>query len=282
MGGDRAPADRSGSRASLAAPAREGSPGPPRGVVVSDARPGQTWRDGYPAIADRATAIVKIADYRSGHDALALIKVLGSMGPVAAPALLQIAEASRVPFVTVTALDEIVRLEPRTRWLDQLPSSWLFWRPADARLDDLQRELTPLLPRVRKLMERAVAEWKPQGGSPQRPAAYLLARWGTGEARTRGRQVLEDLARSNEPFHYNLESVRMLYALEAPQTASLIRRAAARIPYANHFDGQYLLRMAVGLHQLGDRDYVPMLSEALAEPLPHRRMEGSSIRRCGW
>ena len=235
---------------------------------------------GEPAIAsitERAIAIVKTGDYGTYDEARALINVLGSMGPAAVPGLLQIAEAGGVPPVTVAALDEIVTLEPRTRWFGQLLSPWTYWRPADDRLDELRRELTPLLPRVRKLMERTISEWKPQRGSPQRPAAYLLARWGTGEARARGLQVLEELARANEPFYYNLDSIRLLHDLEAPQTASLIRAVAARVPDANDLKAQYLLSMAVALHQLGDRDYASMLSAALGAPRPYVRMEAAQF-----
>jgi hypothetical protein len=157
-----------------------------------------------PSITDRVIAILSARDSNAFAAAHPLIKVLGSMGPAAVPALLQIAEASTIPDVTFDALDEIVRLEPRTRVFGQSLSPWLFWRPADARLDELRRELVPQLPPLRKVMERAVLEWKPQAPAPQRPAAYLLARWGIGEARVRGLQVLEELARANEPFYNNL------------------------------------------------------------------------------
>ena len=139
----------------------------------------------------------------------ALIKVLGSMGPPAVPALLQIAE-SDVPAVTVDALDEVVRLEPRSNFFGRALSAWEFWRPADNRMSELQRQLTPLLPRVSQVMERGVRQWKPQSSGTQRPAAYLLARWGTGRARARGVQVLDDLARANGPSYYGLDAIRLL------------------------------------------------------------------------
>jgi HEAT repeat protein len=228
-----------------------------------------------PSITDRVIAILSARDSNTFAAAHPLIKVLGSMGPAAVPALLQIAEASTIPDVTFDALDEIVRLEPRTRVFGQSLSPWLFWRPADARLDELRRELVPQLPPLRKVMERAVLEWKPQAPAPQRPAAYLLARWGIGEARVRGLQVLEELARANEPFYNNLESIRLLHALGAPETASLIRRVAARVPDSSDLKGQYLLRMAIALHQLGDGGYASMLAVALGDPQPYVRMEAA-------
>ena len=197
------------------------------------------------------------------------------MGPAAVPALLQIAEASTVPSVTFDALDEIARLEPRTNAFGQSISPRLFWRPNDERLDELRRELVPQLPRLRKLMARTATEWKPQAPAPHRAAAYLLARWGEGEARSSGLQVLEELARANEPFHYNLESIRLLHALGAPETARLIRLVAERVPDTNDLKRQHLLSMAIALHQLGDRDYVSLLSEALRDARPHVRMDAA-------
>jgi HEAT repeat protein len=228
-----------------------------------------------PSITDRAITILRASDSSTYGAAHPLIKVLGSMGPAAVPALLQIAEASTTPYVTLDALDELVRLEPRTSVFGQLVSPWAFWRPSDARVDELRRELVPQLPRLRKLMERMATEWKPEAPDPQRAAAYLLARWGEGETRARGHQVLEDLARANEPFYRNLESIRLLHALGAPETASLIRRAAARVPDSSDLKGQYLLSMATALHQLGDRDYASLLSVALRDPKPYVRMDAA-------
>jgi hypothetical protein len=227
-----------------------------------------------PAITARVTAILETRDAEVGgtHP---LIKVLGSMGPAAVPALVQIAEQSPSPYVTVDALDEIVGLELRTHVFGQLLSPWLFWRPDDGRVDELRRELVPQLPRLQRLMERAVADWKPQGPPPQRAAAYLLARWGEGDVRARGLRVLEELAQADEPFYHNLESLRLLHALGSPETARLIRVVATRVPDTNDLRGQYLLRMAIGLHQLGDRDYGSLLSVALRDANPSARKDAA-------
>jgi hypothetical protein len=164
-----------------------------------------------PAITERVLVILTAGDSGAVAAAHALIKVLGSMGPAAVPALVHIADASAIPYVTFDALDEIVRLEP-TRVFGQDLSPWLFWRPADDRLNELERRLVPLLPRVRQLMERAVKDWKPQSTAAQRPAAYLLARWGTGPGRARGIEVLEELARADEPVYYALDAISLLHA----------------------------------------------------------------------
>ncbi len=228
-----------------------------------------------PSITGRVIEILKVGDSNAFAAAHPLIKVLGSMGPAAVPALLQIAETSTIPYVTFDALDEIVRLEPRTSVFGQSVAPWLFWRPTDARVDELRRELVPHLPRLRRLMERALTEWKPQSPAPHRAAAYLLARWGEGQTRARGLQGLEELARASEPFYYNLESIRLLHALGVPETISLIRRTAARVPDTNDLKGQYLLSMAIALHQLGDRDYALFLSVALSDPRPYVRMDAA-------
>jgi HEAT repeat protein len=228
-----------------------------------------------PSITDRVIAILRESDSNAFAAAHPFIKILGSLGTAAVPKLLQIAESSTIPYVTFDALDEIVRLEPRTTFFGQSLSPWLFWRPADARLDELRRELVPQLPRLRKLMERALTEWKPQAPAPHRAAAYLLARWGEGETRARGLQVLEELARANEPLYYNLDSIRLLHALGVPETTSLIRQTASRVPDTNDLKGQYLLSMAIALHQLGDRDYGPLLSEALRDSRPYVRMDAA-------
>jgi hypothetical protein len=90
-----------------------------------------------PAIVDRLLTILRTPDSQVIAAAYPLIKVLGSMGPHAVPALVQVAEASQAPFITSDALDEIVRLEPRTTVYGQDLSPWAFWRPADDRLTEL-------------------------------------------------------------------------------------------------------------------------------------------------
>ena len=235
---------------------------------------------GEPAIAsitERAIAILKQGDSEAIGAAHPLIKALGSMGPAALPALLQIAETSTIPYVTFDALDEIVRLEPRTSTFGQVLSPWLFWSPADDRVNELRRQLVPQLPRLRKLMESALAQWKPQSHAPHRAAAYLLARWGEGGTRARGLQVLEELARADEPFYSNLESIRLLHALRFPETASLIRRTALSVPNTNDLKGHYFLSMAIALHQLGDRNYAPLLSAALGDARPSVRMDAARL-----
>ena len=228
-----------------------------------------------PRIKDRVIAILREPDGNIYAATQPLITVLGAIGPASIPALLEIAEANGPPYVTEHALSEIARLEPRTTHFGQLLSPWMFWRPSDPRLEDLRRTLVPLLPRLRALVDRAAAAEKPGTTAPLRPAAYLLARLGTGDTRAGALRVLVDLSRTDDPFYANLESIRLLHALEAPETTSLIRRAAARIPDSNDMKGHYLLTLSTALHQRGDRDYASLLAGALGAARPYVRMDAA-------
>ncbi len=227
-----------------------------------------------PAIAARVRTILKAGDSNIFAAAHPLIKVLGSMGPAAVPALVDIADQSTRAYVTEDALDEIVRLEPRANVFGQTLSPWSFWRPADTRSAELERAVVARLPRLHTIMERALAEWKIESPGAPRPAAYLLARWGTGETRARGLQVLDRFARS-DPYYYGLESIRLLHTLRAPQTADLIRFVARKVDDNTGLKGEINLRLAIALHQLGDRDYAPLLSESLRDGRPVDRMEAA-------
>ena len=94
-----------------------------------------------PAILDRLLTILRTRDAQMFTAAHPLIKVLGSLGPHAIPALVQVAEASQAPFMTSDALDEIVRLEPRTSVYGQDLSPWIFWHVADDPVNELERQL---------------------------------------------------------------------------------------------------------------------------------------------
>jgi len=218
------------------------------------------------AITARVMAIVG-SDPQAVPAAHPLIKVLGAMGPAAIPALVQIAESSEAAYVTFDALDEVVRLEPAAYAFGQDRSAWDVWRPADDRLSALQGQLEPLIPRIRHVTERAVRQWKPGFTPAQRPAAYLLARWGTGEARARGMQVLEDLARADDWL-----ATWLLNALPAPRAAALIRLAATTVRQGE-LRGATLLIMARRLHQLGDPGYVTLLDVPLHDGRPDVRMD---------
>jgi hypothetical protein len=227
-----------------------------------------------PAVRARALELLTTVNPRAHVTVAPLINVLGAMGPAAIPALVDIADVSVTPPVTMSALEEIVRLEPRREVFGQQLSPWVLWRPADDRSIELERTIVPLLPRLRQVMESAAAGWHPrQSPQPQRPAAYLLARWGRGDARARGLAALHDLASAKNSFHDSLEAIRLLHALQAPGTAALIRAASARVPDYGDLKGTYLLTLAIALHQLGDRDYSPLLTAALQDHRPDVRMD---------
>lgn len=226
-----------------------------------------------PAVRDRLLTIVRKPDSQMTSAAEPLVTVLASLGPRAIPALVQVAEADESTWISTDALDAIVRIAPRTSAYGQEPSPWIFWQAADDRPGELERQLVPLLPRVQQVMDRAIKAWKPQRPAPQRPAAYLLARWGTDEMQARGRQVLVDLAMADEPFYRQIESVRLLHALRAPETAALIRSIAGRVPVTDDLRGLYFLEMATALYQLGDRGYGDLVDVPLHDSRADVRMD---------
>jgi hypothetical protein len=118
-------------------------------------------------------------------------------------------------------------------------------------------------------MAREQALWRPQSTAPHRPAAYLLARWGSGTARARGLAALDQLTHADEPYYYSLEASRLLHRLGAPSTAARLRAVAARVPADYELRDQVLLRLAIALQQHGEPDYVQLLALPLASPNAH-------------
>ena len=99
------------------------------------------------------------------------------------------------------SLGAVQNMEPRpTPPYGQIVSPWSLWRAADDRLTQLERAVVPMLPRIQTILDNDAPEQKARGGNWHIPAAYLLARWGTGDARARGRQAFEDTARSSVAF----------------------------------------------------------------------------------
>lgn len=73
----------------------------------------------------------------------ALIDVLRAIGPPAIPSLVAATEMS-TGWTTFSALDAIVRMEPRSVVYGQVLNSWVFWRPLDDRVVRLERAVVPL------------------------------------------------------------------------------------------------------------------------------------------
>ncbi len=227
-----------------------------------------------PAIVARLDEIRRRADRTEASETYGLIKVLGAIGPPAIPALVQLTEST--PGLMFHSLGVVQNMEPRpTTHYGQILDPWIFWRPADDRLAQLERAVVPLLPRIQTILDNDARDRKARGGNWHIPAAYLLARWGTGDLRAHGRQVLEDTARSNVAFYNAIDAIRQLHALRDPVTAELIRLTAPRVPETNDLRPSYLLSMAIGLQQLGEKDYGPLVDEAIKTGLPHVRIEAT-------
>jgi hypothetical protein len=228
-------------------------------------------------ITERALAITETAERASHGTVSGLIRVLGSIGPAAVPALVHIADASTdspapSQWLAFQALQQIISLEPRTGEWGQLFSPWRIWRPVDGRLDALGREAERQLPHLRQLMQRTPSARISQRPAAHLAAAYLLARWGEADDRGRALGVLVDMSRREDPEDY-FPALRLLHALGASETGALIRLAASRLSGADQFRGQRLLGMAITLHQIGERDYTPLVAEALRDALPHVRLD---------
>jgi hypothetical protein len=70
---------------------------------------------------------------------------------------------------------------------------WSPLLPQHDRLECIAGYVTLLLSRIAEIMDRGVRAWRPQADAPQRPTAYLLARWGTSPQRALDLDVLHQL-----------------------------------------------------------------------------------------
>jgi hypothetical protein len=202
-----------------------------------------------PAIAARLSKIADDRDQRAGEEIHALIKVLGAIGPAAIPVLGNLSSSR------VEALEQIVEMEPRTEIFGQDLGDWYGWRPEDDRVARIRRSIAPLLPRLVGVME--------EDTRAQRPAAYLLGRWGTGITRERGMTMLEGMSRAPESFYNSLETVELLRRMGAPSAAMLLRDIPPRVSNAGGMRDSYLLRIAIGLYKMGDPAYARLLDAPL-------------------
>jgi hypothetical protein len=230
-----------------------------------------------PAIVARLDEIRRRADRTEASETYGLIKVLGAIGPPAIPALVQLTEST--PVLMFHALGAVQHMEPRRPTSDygQILGPWIFWRAADDRLAQLERAVVPMLPRIQTILDNDAPERKARDGNWHIPAAYLLARWGTGDVRAHGRRVFEDTARSSAAFYNAIDAIRELHGLRDPVTAELIRLTAPRVPDSNDLRPSYLLSMAIGLQQLGEKDYGPLVDAAIKTGLPHVRVEAAQF-----
>jgi HEAT repeat protein len=186
--------------------------------------------------------------------------VLGAIGPAAIPALVEV--ASYAPGLASIALQEIVALEPAEPFGQEF-DLWSQWHPQSDRLERIARYVTPILPRIAEIMERDIRAWRPQGDAPQRPAAYLLARWGTNQKKTRGLEVLDALARADEPYYYSLESAILLHRLRAPGVAAVLRQVGLRVPATYDLRDQVFLMLGIALFEIRDDSYLDLVKTAL-------------------
>jgi HEAT repeats len=214
-----------------------------------------------PHIMKRLSEIFSRSEQRGSSETSALVKVIGSIGPAAIPALVEVASKAS-SWIVSDALEEIVLLEPPVAFGQDL-NPWYRWRPQNDRSEQIARHITPCLPRIEEIMDREAKAWLPQAAAPQRPAAYLLARWGGGRERARGLKVLEGLAHTDEPFYYPLRAAQILHRLRAPGAAPLLKEIAARVSNNISLKDKYLLNIGIELCQIGDQSYDDLITPAL-------------------
>jgi HEAT repeat protein len=230
-----------------------------------------------PHIMKRLSEIFSRYEQPDSSETSALVKVMGSIGPAAIPALVEV--ASKAPsWMVSAALEEIVALEPPGSFGPD-SSPWYRWRPQSDRSEQIARHITLCLPRIEDIMDRGAKASQPPSSGPHLPAAYLLVRWGGSRERARGLKVLEGLARTDEPFYYPLQSAMILHRLQAPGAVSLLKEIAARVSDIIGLKDQYLLTIGTALFQIGDQSYVDLITTALRSSDRFARIE--AIRFAG-
>jgi HEAT repeat protein len=216
-----------------------------------------------PTINARLSDLMRAPDREDLREESELIRVLGAIGSSSIPTLIEFASTSRSAVTKSRALEEIVRLEPRTSFGFE-SDPWRGWHPLDDQLQRIEQQIVPALDRIQEMVTEETSSDQPYRWS----GAYLLARWGSGDRRTLGIRVLTEAA-MKQPFYRAFEIAELLYRVQAPGIAQLLRHMAAELPQGGLSD-QSRLRVAVALSQIGDRDCVELLLMAL-----HSKNEGA-------
>ncbi len=212
-----------------------------------------------PAVVRRLSEIVNAPASPGGRafndEAMALLDVLGRMGPDSVPFLLDLAE--RPGSLRVPALAEIRRMgyQPEIRLALSFP-------PVDQAA--LARMMSASMPRLLSLMRAMRTAYD----TASLDAAYLVARFGNaGENREavsnlRGKQdqLAKDLTTHGGWLPRLGQSLQVLVALRSPEAAGPLVDVWASKRGKIDYD---TLQIAIGLHDLGDVRYREPLIAAL-------------------
>jgi HEAT repeat protein len=228
-------------------------------------------------ISDTMRVLVKIGapaiPYLARHyfdDRWSVVEALGRIGPAAIPELVEIAE-KETGSNQESALAAALGAEYYGPNLEHPDDPWYAVGPPQTERELRGAQLIPLLPRVWKMMDEGVREWRPGGPIPQLPCAYALARWGTAQMKAAGVKVLLDLGSTNELFvHYRHRALSLLAALHIGLASEPIIRHARAIPETEGAD-QYQLAAARMLYVVGDPSFLQFA-------IPLLKGSGFSIR----
>jgi HEAT repeat protein len=232
-----------------------------------------------PPIRQRLDTIARDSSQNAYQEAVALIRVLGSIGSPAVVALVDVAATSPDASRSGAALEQLVRIEPQQVVFGQSVSPWVFWRPEDDRVAEIRQAIVPQLPRIAELLDRLLLTPPTESQSSKRLAAYLLARWGSGDMRQRGRDVLDQLARTPPRFYEAREAARFLHRLGASSAAVRLHEIVEKVPDTYDLKDQVILQLAIALYQLGDSSYVEMLDRLVHTAAPRGLVEAISFAR---
>jgi HEAT repeat protein len=255
---------------------RQGPHGQTSAPMLALAKFGQS---AIPPIKERLATLTRDSSLEARSEAFALIRVLGSIGPPAIVALVDIAASSVDTTRSDAALQQLVAFEPQEMVFGQAMPPWTFWRPDDNRVAEITRAIVPQVPRIAEVLDRWRQTPRTASRSSQRAAAYLVARWGSGVLRQRALDALDQLARTSPAFYEDLEAARFLHRLRAPSAAVRLHEILPKIPANYDLKDQYVLRVAIALYQLGDSSYEDVLDRVLSTATPHVLVEAIDFAR---
>jgi len=189
-----------------------------------------------------------------------LIEVLAALGPDAIPDLVRIAEAGP-PAYHGDSFRAILG-PAQTLLLGLGPSNdpWQQIAPTTREIQQREKVVQPFLSRIRALMQEDRKRWKPQSGTPDCPAAFILALWGSAELKQAGIRTLRQLAKTEEPFYYHDEPIRMLASLGDKSAPEFLKGSLPPVGY--QLRDQLLVSTARWLSRLGDPAYFSIVLPA--------------------
>jgi HEAT repeat protein len=184
-----------------------------------------------------------------------LIRLLGDLGPPAIPALIDIAERDAAN--RVNALD---RALGRDYWptFDFAHDPWSATGPRKLDRDQRAAHFMPLIPRIKRMLEKALKDSPPSDGTPHTALAAILAMWGDPPSKAAAVSLLLELAKTLPSAHSRRRPLALLVEFRIGAAADLIRRS---IPSKAEDDlaDQIQLEAARQLHLLGDPSYYKLV-----------------------